>query len=364
MTITNLYHTCLRGIQQLRPHERVTRARNMAWLMAGLFLGRCVHLNHIARKIPGKSQKLSKVKMLSRLLSNRHIRVRSWYEPIAKRLLAEAVSHGLPLRLLLDGTKVGNGHQLLMVALAYRRRALPLAWTWVKSKRGHSSEYKQRALLAYVRSLIPEEATVLVAGDSEFGGVSILQLLDQWDWGYALRQKGRHLLCPRDQESWQRCDEIVTQIGQSHWLTQVFLTQKHAYPTNFLAYWKPGEKDPWLLATNLPTDQDTKKLYRRRMWLDEAFGDFKKHGFDLEATRLRHILRLSRLTLAVVLLYFWLVTFGTQTIKNGKRRLVDRNDRRDLSIFRIGYDMLERCLLNNEPISIRRVPYLPKLSGS
>jgi hypothetical protein len=94
------------------------------------------------------------------------------------------------------------------------------------------------------------------------------------------------------------------------------------------------------------------------------FGDFKKHGFDLESTRLRHFLRLSRLTLAVALLYFWLVTFGSQAIKNGKRRLVDRSDRRDLSIFRIGFDMLERCLLNNEPISIRPVPYLPKLSGN
>jgi hypothetical protein len=336
----------------------------MAWLMTGLFMGRCVHLSHIARKIPGKSQKLSKVKMLSRLLSNRHIQVRSWYEPIARRLLEITVGYNLPVRLLLDGTKVGNGHQLLMVALAFRRRALPLAWTWVRSKRGHSCEYKQRALLAYVHRLIPEEATVLMAGDSEFGGISVLQLLDQWGWGYALRQKGRLLLRPAGQERWQRCDDIVTQPGQSCWLTRVSLTQKHAYQTNFLAYWKRGEKEPWLLATNLPTARDTKTLYRARMWLEEAFGDFKKHGFDLEATRLQHVLRLSRLTLAVVLLYFWLVTFGTQAIKNGKRRLVDRNDRRDLSVFRIGFDMFERCLLNNEPISIRHVPYLPKLSGS
>ena len=45
----------------------------MAWLMTGLFMSRSVHLSYIARKIPGKSQKLSKVKMLSRLLDNRHI---------------------------------------------------------------------------------------------------------------------------------------------------------------------------------------------------------------------------------------------------------------------------------------------------
>ena len=148
MAITEMYHTCFGKIRQLRPQERVTRVRNMAWLLAGLFVGQCVHLSHIARKLPGVSQKLSKVKMLSRLLDNRHIRVRLWYEPVARGLLTTAVQHGQTVRLLVDGTKVGNGHQLLMVALAYRRRALPIAWTWVKGKRGHSSAQKQCALLA------------------------------------------------------------------------------------------------------------------------------------------------------------------------------------------------------------------------
>ncbi len=46
----------------------------------------------------------------------------------------------------------------------------------------------------------------------------------------------------------------------------------------------------------------TLSYYVRRMWIEEMFGDMKKHGFDLESTMLRHFLRLSRLTLAVVLL--------------------------------------------------------------
>ena len=71
----------------------------------------------------------------------------------------------------------------------------------------------------------------------------------------------------------------------------------------------------------------------------------------------------QRLTLAVALLYLWIVIFGSQTIKNGKRRLVDRSYRRDLSIFRIGLDMLDRCLANREPIFIRTTPYLHKVYG-
>ena len=308
MAITELYHTCFRKIRQLRPNERVTRVRNMAWLLTGLFMGQCVHLSYIARKIPGKSQKLSKVKMLSRLLDNQHIRVRSWYEPVARELLTTVVNHGQVIRLVVDGTKVGNGHQLLMVALAYRRRTLPIAWTWVRAKRGHSSAQKQLALLAYVHGLVPDGASVPIAGDSEFGAIDVLRRLDQW--GYALRQKGSHLLYLTSQSTWQRCACLVTQPGQSCWLDSVLLTQKFAYPTRFLALWRKGESEPWLLATNLSAVRETQKLYAVRMWIEEMFADFKGHGFDLEASRLDHFLRLSRLTLAVALLYVWIVSMS------------------------------------------------------
>jgi hypothetical protein len=88
------------------------------------------------------------------------------------------------------------------------------------------------------------------------------------------------------------------------------------------------------------------------MWIEEMFGDMKKHGFDLESTMLRHFERLSRLTLAVMLLYVWLISIGTYRIKNGMRKLVDRTDRRDLSIFQIGLRSIERCLINVLPFPI------------
>jgi hypothetical protein len=246
-----------------------------------------------------------------------------------------------------------------MVALCYRRRAIPLAWTWVKGRRGHSSAYKQRALLAYVHRLIPPGARVLVVGDTEFGATEVLKQLDAWQWYYVLRQAPHWLVLPEPDQTWQRLDSLVSQAGQQHWLPQVLLTQKSAYRVNVVAYWQPGEKVPWLLATNLPTLRAAVRAYRRRMWLDEMFGDFKRHGFDLEATHLHHFLRLSRLTLAVSLLYVSLVSLGSRTIKNGLRHLVDRTDRHDFSIFRIGCNMLERYLSNAKPFKLALVPTFP-----
>ncbi len=54
---------------------------------------------------------------------------------------------------------------------------------------------------------------------------------------------------------------------------------------------------------NLPDATLTVRYYWLRMWSEEMFGDFKKHGFDLESTMLHHAVRLSRLTLAVAFLY-------------------------------------------------------------
>jgi hypothetical protein len=103
---------------------------------------------------------------------------------------------------------------------------------------------------------------------------------------------------------------------------------------------------PWCLATDLPDRRMTLRFYACRPWIDEMFGDFKKHGFDLEQTMLRHFQRLSRQTLAVALLYIWLVSVGTKTIHSGGRHLVDRKERRDLCIFQIGLRLIERRLTN------------------
>jgi hypothetical protein len=204
MPISQLYGTLQHLLLQLRPAERTTRIRNWSWLLVGLCLSRSVHLSKIANKIPTKATLPSATRRLSHLLDNAAIRVRAWYEPIARSLLERAARGGGEIRLIADGSKVGFKHRLLMVGLAYRRsRAIPVAWSWVRSEKGHSSAYKQRALLGYVRRfLVPDQPTpsssrVLVVGDCEFGAVEILKQLEEWGWYYVMRQKSSHLVNSR-----------------------------------------------------------------------------------------------------------------------------------------------------------------------
>ncbi len=362
--VNQLYHTWFQRVRQMWPVERRTRLRNLVWLMVGIYQSRSVHLSKVAGKIPGPAKLLSAVRRLSRFLDNPAVQVRDWYEPIAREWLAYMAETAGEIRLIADGSKVGFGHQLLMIGVAFRRRTIPIAWTWVKTSRGHSSAAKQLALLAYVRSLLPVGTPVLLVGDSEFGAIEVMRQLDGWKWHYVLRQKANHLVRLYRHKRWQAFGSLIDCPGQSLWLDRACLTAQFAYRVNLLAYWVVGEKEPWLLATNLTTRQAALQAYRRRMWIEEMFGDMKKHGFDLESTHLLHVARLSRLTLAVALLYIWLMAVGARSIKNGRRHWVDRRERRDLSLFQIGWRMIERVFVNALHISIPLCPVALKLSGS
>ena len=86
MPIPELYHTCHQMLRELRPGERVTRIRNFSWLLVGLYESRSVHLSKVAEKIPGRACLPSLTRRIRRLLDNPAIRVREWYEPIAKSI--------------------------------------------------------------------------------------------------------------------------------------------------------------------------------------------------------------------------------------------------------------------------------------
>ena len=150
----------------------------------------------------------------------------------------------------------------------------------------------------------------------------------------------------------------MKKAGESVWLPTGFLTQQPTFPASVLVYWKADENELWCLATNMSSRKLVLQYYQRRMWIDEMFGDLKRHGFDLESTMLRTAEHLSRLTLVVAYLFDWLISAGAKIIHIGLRHLVDRKDRRDLSLFQIGWRFVERQLLRLSPFPLSLCVYL------
>lgn len=350
-----LYTKWMNVIEKLLPDEPETRRTNFVQMLVGIYASRSVHLSEIAKRMVSSAKRESLVVRLSRFLDNAGVEVEGWYEPLARGMVESLVRSGAMIRLIIDGSKITGRHQLLMVSVAYRRRAIPLVWSWLEYKKGHSDTKKQLKLLERARRLLTGHKEISLVGDSEFGNPLLLSELESWGWLYALKQNPKDYFQARGGE-WRKLKGAVLE-GQSIDYGLVKLTKKHAFPTRLIAHWEAGHKDPWLLATNYLDKQSTLRAYQLRMWVEELFADCKGSGFDIEKTRLRSTAKLDRLMLVVAVLYLWLVAFGSKIIKQGLRHLVDRKSRRDLSIFRIGYDSVIRRVTNDQSLTVFLTPY-------
>ena len=361
MNNSHLYGKWQEWLMQLIPDSCETRLKNMGLLMVGMYLAQSVSLSHIARKLPIRAKKASLTQRLSRFLKNEAIDVPRWYATCAAWLIRSAASGGR-LQLVIDTSKVTSSQRLLCIAIAYQRRSVPLIWDWVGHRKGHCTVKQQLALFERLYRLIPGGITVSIVGDGEFGNVLLLELLDSWGWDYALRQTKSCKVLVAGANQWLRMDELPLKRGQTRILPNTLLTYA-CHKTTLVLIWRSTEKEPLYLATNQTSIKAVWKLYKRRMWIEEMFGDLKGHGFDLERSQLEHSARLNRLMLAVSLVYLWLISVGEHVVFQNLTSEIDRNDRRDLSIFRLGWDFLERRLALNDPIPLCFCPNFCLVSG-
>lgn len=355
MTNLQQYYTLLEQLRQWWPQERITRVRNMGLLMLGLYLSRAVHLALIVREWPVAGKIPSLVNRLRRFLDNERVEVRVWYRPVAQAVIERFGQRRL--RLVLDTTKIGFNQRLLSIGLGYKKRVLPLAWSLHPGSRGHTSVAEQLKLLRVVRPWLPRKAEVWVLGDTEFQRVALLRWLQQQNWQFVIRQQGSNKVRWGDR-SWVKISDLALKAGQTRYIGWVRLTQKHDAGWFWLIlHWEKGQDEPWYLLSNRSGQRALIRLYSRRMWIEEFYGDLKGHGVDLEASHIRNPERLNRLVLAVCLVFVWFITLGSWVVKRGFRHFVDHKSRRDKSYFRIGWDWLKHCSRLNNPIPLHFLPY-------
>jgi hypothetical protein len=101
--------------------------------------------------------------------------------------------------------------------------------------------------------------------------------------------------------------------------------------------------------------------YSRRYCIETFFSDQKSRGFKLDKSHISDPMRLSRLMIAACLAYIWIVYLGVVAKKDGWVNIIHRTDRCDLSLFRLGLDLLEHFLNQSLPIPVGFVmPRLPE----
>jgi hypothetical protein len=301
-------HSALKGWQKWGRPELV---KTLALMMVGIFEARDVRLSRMAERVPLDIQEDNVAQRFRRWLKNAQVAERVLYDPIAFGILG-ALGH-TRLRIQIDRTEVSERLNVLMVSVYYRKRAIPLVWQ-VLAHKGNSTFKERTQILAHLDELLPTGCSVIILGDREFGTVDMMRSIRLHNWDFCLRVKGSHWICPTP-GVWVKLKTLAPAPGTHYFLTDVVLTQAQCYgPVHFALALDSHSTDPWFIATSLVPSRRTLHDYGRRFGCEEMFSDLKSRGFHLELSQLVHPDRFSRLLLAVILLYVWVLSVARRLV--------------------------------------------------
>lgn len=155
---------------------RLTRRRNLARLVSGLYRARHVHLSKVADEVAGR-------------------------------------------------------RRLLVAALAYRRRALSIRWR-VDRAMGVTGASLQRRFAQELAALVPKAADVMLIGDGEFHCVELLREARQLGWDFCVRLHAdtyvRGVGGQSEAGNWQECRTFDPAEGRQRYLEEICVTKKMA----------------------------------------------------------------------------------------------------------------------------------------
>jgi len=341
----------VRGLLCARHNKPVNEVlTTLALMVSGLLLGRSVQLWEIALWIPWELNLLSGVRRFERWLADPRVKVADLFEPFVWAMVATLGNE--TVYLILDCTQVGPRCRTLLASLAYHETVLPLGWQSIRGKKGHVTGEFQKALLTRIQPYLKAYSHVIVLGDAEYCNETVISWVQKQQWDFVFHSSARNLVRTTDDPAWQPVAELVAhselRAGQvRHW-EQVCFTQEHQIAGLTLTiHWGLGETKPLCLISNLTAAQEPHLVYERRFWIETLFGSCKSRGFGLARTHLTIPEQIDRLILALAIATYMTLGLATHLVLTQQTHRVDRADRRDLSLFQIGWRWLHRLIALN-----------------
>ena len=323
------------------------QVKSLAAFSLGLGLAQRCALGAVSGKLSMLGRGETVERRLRRFISNPNLELAGCCQMLSRWVLGSLKSRG-PLVLLVDETSLQEHLKVMVVAVAYRGKALPLAWRCYHQGNWPMGQVELiQSLLQWVAQGIPQGKEVLVEADRGIGNSpQLLQAIEAMGWYYLVRvTKGVRLILEEGEEV--GFQSVVTQVDQhldQSWRGEVQAFKKAGWlRCRALAKWGQGHEEPWLLLTNYPAARP--EWYGTRMWEELAFKDLKSNGWQWQRSRLRTPERAERLWLVMALAYVWVVSMGSYVLATPRHLAqVSRRKGNRLSVFHLGLRFLDRCL--------------------
>jgi hypothetical protein len=350
-----------REVRRILPGIGVWQQRALALFSLGVASAKHCGSGRVAVVVPGAATVPSTTRRFERLLANGHLEVRAARAAVGAAVLEQG--RGQTLWLALDETHQGQtatGARLGMLALRliYRERAIPLAWVCYRPGEAAApfpSLIDQ--LIDEVATLLPSDTHVVLMTDRGLSWPSVIDQCRRVGWSFLCRVQGSTRLAtddgvcrpirdraPRPGTRWQGRGRAFLKAG---WRA-----------VSVVAVWRRGDDESWLLVTDLDPAWVRCTQYRHRMDEELSFRDDKTAGFEWDASRVRDPAHMDRLLLVLQLAACFVLAQGVFVLLHGFRSVLERPDRRTLSLFSLGLRWLDRARSHFVPLTPRlRLPF-------
>jgi len=356
------------------PEIHKKRLNSLMAATSALLEGDTLSLTGLGRHIAGKTATKHSIKRIDRLLGNAglHRERLALYRWHARNLCG---LNPMPV-ILIDWSDVREQlrHMTLRAAIVLKGRSITLyerafAWEDYNSPRSHNR------FLHELASILPSGATPLLITDAGYRNTWFREVAS-YGWYWLGRVRGDVAFTPAGLEQWRSNKTLYSDANQTpRYIGPAKLARKSPIRCDLYLYksdakgrkdrrtarsgnkhtaqreYLKGSKEPWLLATNLPSTlfsaAKVVRLYARRMQIEESFRDLKspQYGFGLRHSRTRCPRRYDILLLIALLAEIILWWFGLAAQQVGWQRHFQANTIRHravLSSVRLGKEIRKR----------------------
>lgn len=246
------------------------------------------------------------------------------------------------LPLALDATLLNDELVSLTISVLYRGNSLPIAWTVLRANTKGEWRSHLLAMLACLAPVVPRRLEVVVMADRGLWCPCFWHALRQRGWHPLMRLHPKITFAPhggerRSVETWVR--------GPGHaFVAQgvAFRRKDRQLRATLVVIWERGEKEPWVLLTDLSPDPSILRRYGLRVWIEAGFRTLKGMGWQWQRTRRRDPKRVERHWLVMAVAQLWTLAVGTFA---EDAPFVNTGRPRSVSVFRRGLAHLQRQFL-------------------
>ena len=340
---------------QRRVWGDVRRLKTFLWMMVGLIMEGEVHLPAWTPYVVSRAQQAaSTVRRFARWLHNTHLDPHRIWQAYIREILAEWQE----VTVVLDTTVLWGILCWIRISIAYRGRALPIAWRMLPHRSARVSFQDYQPVLEQAARMLPKHLRVLFLADRGFGDVALFAWLQAQGWSWRVRIK-QTLRVYRPRHGWRSVRALLPGYGQALCLRGVFVgPEGNIGPVHLALGWGLGTKEAWCLLSSDPTTLETFSEYRRRMAIEFEILDHKSNGFHLQRSVLRDPQALDRLGLVLAAVTLFLVAQGVVAVETEARRQVDPHWYRGLSYLKIGWRYVKRTVFHPTITLLQRL-FLP-----